>query len=177
MQQPLGLILLFLLAGSTLVAFFQVVGALFTRTVESSRDALERMPGRAVLLGLVNTIFLGILLAVFIALGQSTRFPLFYLPAVLVAALVFILWAFGLTAISQTLGERLFAERRPFVRNAWGGVVLLLACLTPYIGWFGLTLYASLLGIGGVLIGLFQRARSKPAVTVEEPEKKAPKKK
>ena len=172
MQQPLGLALLFILIGITLVAFFQVLGLLFTRSVEASRDAIERMPGRSFLLGLVNSLFLSVLVMVFAALAGSTRVQILVFPGLLAGLGLAIGLAFGWTAVVQTLGERLLPERKAHVQNFWGGAILILACLTPYIGWFGLTLYVSLLGIGGFLIGLLQRMRrARPAVIVVDEEK------
>jgi hypothetical protein len=43
-----------------------------------------------------------------------------------------------------------------------GGLLLVLACLTPYIGWFVFTPFVLSLGLGASILALFQRKALSP---------------
>jgi hypothetical protein len=167
MNQPLAAFLLITGSALCLVALFLVLETLFPRLVARTHDAAEAMPGRAFLLGLVNFLFLFALLAVLSALGENLRIGALQLLALLVLALLLILLTFGLAGVAQLLGARLAPERGPLARTLWGAAALTLACLTPFLGWFGLLPYTALLGLGAFILSWFRRDLSKETDVIE----------
>jgi hypothetical protein len=73
--------------------------------------------------------------------------------AVVLGILAAVVVSLGMTAMVQLTGERLFPQMRPVSRTAAGSAVLFVACLTPYVGWFGLFPYVTLRGLGAFLLG------------------------
>lgn len=170
MEPSLRAIVIGLAAAGTLVTLFLAVAALFTEKVERGRRAADDSPGRAFALGAVNVLFLSALGFGFGALADATGAGVLQLPAVVLLGLLAILLTFGLTAVAVLLGSRLFPAASPFRRWLGGGIVLTLAALTPFVGWFGLLPYAAFLGSGGILLGLL-RGASAPAETTEARER------
>jgi sorbitol-specific phosphotransferase system component IIC len=61
----------------------------------------------------------------------------------------------GLGAVIVLMGERLGKVRLPFLTYLRGGGLLLLACITPFIGWFVFTplvIWASLGSVIAILV-------------------------
>ena len=143
----------FLLASFS--ALFLALNGLFPRMVEAAQRGAERMPGSAFALGLVNVLF-PILLAVAIsALAEAVGLALLQIPAILILAALVIVSLFGLSALSRLLGARLYPERNASEQITRGALILVLACLTPFVGWFLLLPYVVFRGVGGWVIGLF----------------------
>lgn len=142
----------------TVVALFMAVAALFVGRVERGRRAADDSPGRSFAVGAVNVLFLGALGLGFSALVDATGQDVFQLPALLFLSLLAILVTFGLTCVAVLLGSRLFPTASPFRRRLGGGIVLTLAALTPFVGWFGLLPYAAFLGSGAMILGLLRGA-------------------
>jgi len=161
MAQIIELLLAVVLSGVSIVALLAVVGALFPRTVENGRQVAERMPGRAFLLGLVNALFLTAVFFASYALGSNLDLFILYLPGLGALALAVAGATFGLVSLVNLVGSRLFPERFGLDRTARAGFILVLACWTPFVGWFALLPYALSLGLGAVIIGLFQRTGAK----------------
>lgn len=137
-----------------LVALFSVLRVLFANLVEGTAATAQRMPGRAFLLGLVNTLFVSILVAAMSAIGEGGMLQL--LALVLLAVLVIAL-AFGLSSMAVVIGERLLPESSATRQCVWGAVAMTLASLTPLIGWFGLFPYLAMRGLGALVIHGFTR--------------------
>ena len=158
MNEAVRLILVGLAAGVTLVALFLSVGVLFGRKVERARRAAEESPGRAFVVGAINILFLSALGFGFSALADAVGAEVLQLPALLFFSLLIILLAFGLTATSMLVGERLFPGAGLFRSRLGGAGLLTLASLAPFVGWFGFLPYVAFLGSGGFILGLFRGA-------------------
>ncbi len=154
MNERLALLLTTPLMVATLVALFGVLRALFAELVEGTAAAAQRMPGRAFLLGLVNALFVSILVAAMSAIDEGGLLQL--LALVLLAVLVIAL-AFGLSSMAAIIGERMLPDASSTRQVVWGAVAMTLACLTPLIGWFALFPYLALRGLGALVIQLFSR--------------------
>lgn len=159
MFETLGMLLLLVLAIFGLIALFLVVGVLFPRRINLTFDAMDQMPGRAFLLGLINTLFVAALLIGLVALAEATALGLLWLLAMLFLVIYLIGLLFGLTGVAQLVGGRLVPAWSPNRRHIAGALALILGCLVPYLGWLGLFVYVSLLGVGGVILSFFPNAR------------------
>ncbi len=154
-QLPL-ISLIAILAGFSLAALFAVLEALFPGRLRDIRRQVDRRPGRSFLIGLVNFLFFGALSLGFIALTENVwRF--FLIPAVIIVAALSISLALGLSAVAGLVGARLFPEHSRFQQTLRGSLLWAIACLVPYIGWFGLLGYTTLVGFGGLILGRFSR--------------------
>jgi hypothetical protein len=152
MREGLGVVLVVIASGICLTALLLVLPAIFPKRVEATRRAAEAMPGRSLLAGAINLLFLGgVTLGLQALVGRDAP-----VPAVLGLSLLSIGVAIGLAAVSQLIGERLMPGRSHLRRSAWGAVLLILACLTPYVGWFLLFPYLALRGLGGLILGWFR---------------------
>jgi hypothetical protein len=153
MDQGIGMLVLLIVVGTSLVALFAVMGVLFPRTLERTRAAVEELPARSFLIGLVNVLFV---LAIVVGLGalRNSMGPSYLdLLALLVLAILAVGVTFGLAAVVQAVGGRLLPGRSQLAQRTWGAVALVLACLTPYVGWFGLLPYLALTGLGAFILG------------------------
>jgi hypothetical protein len=156
MNEALGITLLVIVGTFSLAALFQAVRVAFGDLVARAADLAVAHHGRAVVLGLVNGLFLFGLAAGLAALGDLTGFGGFGLLAVLLLAMLVAGWVLGLSAMAGLLGERSWPGVEPVRRQLLGGGLLVLACLAPYAGWFLLLPYLSLRGLGGVVMALYR---------------------
>jgi hypothetical protein len=165
-----GLMIFFgaILALITIVAFFHIVGSLFAKSVATSRAITEEMQPRAFWLGLVNSLVLAAIVVIFFGIAERIRFPGIFLPGALVFLYLAVGIIFGLTGIVQLLGERLFPDLSPLRRNSYSSGLLALACLTPFVGWWGLLPYLVILSFGSFFVGQYQAYREKRAAKIAE---------
>ncbi len=163
-METFAVLLLSILSLITLIASFVFTRGLFPRKVDLIQAALENHWKRSFWIGLVNTVFITILVLGLGALGNNFR--VFYLPAFAIYAVFLIGLLFGLTAFIQLLGGRLFPERTPVQRDIRAGVVFLLTGLLPAVGWFLLFPYVIFLSIGAVVLTLF-RKKTPPLIADE----------
>ena len=141
----------------TLVALFVVVAALFPSAIARTRHSMETSPGASFAIGLVNSLLMGGIALALAGLADGLGFGLLRVPAVGLMAILVVLLTFGLSGATNMIGGRLFPERSATGRGLLGGTGLVLACLTPFVGWFGVLPYVSFLGIGGFILSLFRR--------------------
>ena len=73
----------------------------------------------------------------------------------------------GLVALAGLTGNRWKPSASPLGQDLRGGLLLLLACLTPYIGWFILTPAILCAAVGAGLLTFFQRSPQAPVEAVE----------
>jgi hypothetical protein len=142
---------------ASLVALLSLLRVVFPDQVGSARAAATEMPGRSFGLGAVNLLFISVMIAAFSALGEG-RAVVFQLLGLIVFGLLVVALAFGLAAMSVLIGERLLPDASHARQTAWGAATLVLASLTPFLGWFVLFPYLAIQGLGGFLIGLFRRS-------------------
>ncbi len=159
MNNIFGLLLILLFGGAGLVSIFIIISLLFPAWIEKNRGSLENSMGRALLLGLVNFIFAGILvglLALVTRLGGVFAAVAVFLIG-LIMLVVLILTLLGLVAASSLLGSRLGAVNSPLASHVRGGILLILACLTPYLGWFIFTPLVAWTAFGASIQNIFRR--------------------
>ncbi len=161
-MELLQLLLASLILLVTGTAVLLLLTGFFPHEAAQGQTIIEQMPGRALLIGLVNLFFLSALTLTLFALGENVA-PLFFIPALaslftLIAAILL-----GLPGLVLLLGQRLWPDKPPVNRHAFAAGLLLLAGLAPFVGWFVLTpiLLTIALGVGVML--LMGRARQRRA--------------
>ncbi len=152
------IIILSALSLVTLVAAFLITRGLFPECIEKVQATLETNWKRSFWIGLLNTILISIFVLGLGSLGS--KFGLFYIPTFLIYGAFLIGLLFGLTALIQILGNRLFPDFGSVKKDIRAGAVFLLASLLPMVGWFLIFPYVISLAFGAVVITLFQRNKS-----------------
>lgn len=154
MDNVAGVVLLTVLTSASLIGLFAALRALFPSAMRRSIETVTLMPGRAFLVGTVNVFFISALTIGLFALGEGLGGGLLMLPGLLLSGLGLALLAFGLATMAQLLGERLFPNRGLAGRVMYGSLVLILASLVPFAGWFVFTPYAVLTGVGAFILAI-----------------------
>jgi hypothetical protein len=151
--------------GASLCALLTVCELLLPRLTGRARATAEQMPRRSIAVGLVNAIFFGVLIAALGAGDDGAR-----ILSLLILAAMLGLAAIGLAGIAQRVGDRLAPGRGPHTRLASGAALLILASLTPIVGWLALAPLTLLAGLGAAIIAIIQRggARQPAPPIVEE---------
>ena len=161
-MEQIGIILLVLLGGVTILALFLALTLLFPAAIAKIRRNLETGLGRSLLLGLVNFIFFAVLALVFSRIAEETGgfvAGVFIFMAAVILLVLTVLIVFGLVSFANILGERVGGETNPFQSILRGGTLLLLAGLAPYIGWFIFTPLVIWTGLGAAISALIRRQR------------------
>ena len=178
-METLGLVLLVLMAGAAFIALLVTVSLLLPVPVEAAREKLEGNLRRAFLVGLINLVFgfgLVVLLVYIMTLFAKpvpggTTLDLGQIlgpgiPLTLAVLLALTLLAFtlrGLSALAGLLGNRIGPASSEFWSEARGGLLLVLACLTPYVGWFVFTPFVLSLALGASVMTLMKKRGAPPA--------------
>ncbi len=178
-MEMLSLVLLVLLGGVSLIALLVTVSLLVPVSVENARKKIESNLLRSFLIGLVNLICALALLALLvfiitlfqktegnmstINLGQIIGPGIFVVLGVLIALTVVLFTLRGLSALTSMLGSRIGPAKSLFWSDARGGLLLVLACLSPYVGWFVFTPFVVCVGLGASVLTFFQKKPKIPA--------------
>ena len=120
-MELLGIFLLVVLAGFSMIALFGAIALLFPARVEKTQLNLENNLGRSLLLGLVNFVFFVVLIATFSWLSQQTGqffggIFLFLSGVILLWLVIFTL--LGLTAFAKFFGDRMGEGRNRQTKDA-----------------------------------------------------------
>ena len=160
------LILLILLGGAGLISIFTIINLLLPTFVEQTRSILETSPGRSLLLGLVNFIFA--VVAISLLLWATRVGSIVAGISVFFAGLVGLaftgLLLLGLVSAASLLGIRTGETKSVVGTYLRGGGILLLACLTPFLGWFVFTPLVVWTTLGAAIQTILHRQRT-PAPT------------
>ncbi len=154
MNQVVLFLLLAIAAGLSLDMLFVGLHAFFGRFVAGIQDAVDANPGRSILIGLINTLFFLAIGYLLVAWAQSAGLAFIGLLGVLFWIALALGLIFGLTGMVLSARARLTPGEDKWPSLASAGAILVLASLTPYIGWFGFFPYLLLRGLGGVVIHL-----------------------
>ena len=163
MDKVIGLLILALFGGAGLISMFAVIDLMLPALVEQTRAALEVSLGRSLLLGLANFIFAGVavgLLSLPTHAGGVVA-GIFVFLIGLVGLAVIALLLLGLVSVASLLGGRLSAVNSPVASDLRGGALLVLACLTPYLGWFVFTPLVLWTAFGAAIKTTFRRRQSR----------------
>lgn len=149
-METIGQLLFILISGIALIALFLILDVFFPRRIKLAKQASENSSGRSFMLGLVNFIFAGAVFGALFVLGENLH-EAFFFPGLLIAAILAAGIIFGLSAITHFVGERLFSDEDQMKQKIWGAGVLILACLTPFIGWFIFFPLVAIFGLGALI--------------------------
>jgi len=167
---PIVTIFTLLLAGVTLIALIGTIDLFLPEPVTRARQKLEATPGRSFLVGLINMIFWMVLLVLWFEWTQYNGGPdiMIYLIGTAMGILIIIGLIIpgipGVVALAGLTGKRWKASASPLGQDLRGGLLLVLACLTPYVGWFIFTPALLSTAIGAGLLTFFQRSPSRAIV-------------
>lgn len=157
--QVLILITLVVLTLVCSVSLMIVLRYLFRGIVEEAGEIMQESTPRALGIGLLNFLFLAAVTLALFALAENFGIPILFVPAILLVAMLFIAMTIGLVSVSSFLGEMLAPGQALWRKTAFGGLALVLGCLTPYIGWFFLLPYVTFVGLGAYVRSLYFRWR------------------
>jgi len=164
-MESIGLLLLILFSGGALIALFLILDVFFPNRIRLAKQAIDTLPARSFLLGLVNLLFAAALFFVLFVLGENLH-EAFFFPGLLILIVVAVGLIFGLSVIAQFVGERLFPEREALHQKAWGSGLLIAACLTPFVGWGVFLPFVAIFGLG-TLIGSWFPPKIKEQIETE----------
>jgi hypothetical protein len=161
MTDILRLFFIIILLTIGFACYFLIVNALFIGRVSKTVNIVKQMPWRSFGVGFVNFLFFGTITIVLFAISEGlgngvVKFKLL-VPALVIAAVLAVLLSFGLSAMINILGERVFPELSAWRKTFWGTVILAFGSAIPTVGWFLLFPYVALTGLGAVILGFFQR--------------------
>jgi len=157
MDEILSLALALPLVGATLVALFAVLGVLFRSWVERTHEVAETQARRSLLIGLVNVVSLTALTLALARIGENADLGILSVVNILLLAAAAIAIIFGLAGMVRLVGAHLIPAASQTRQAVWGGVALVLACLTPYVGWFLLFPYVAMRGLGAFVLAAVNR--------------------
>lgn len=155
MNEPWILLALVLFCSGCLIALLIVLSVLFPAHLQRSSRTAGQSPGRSFLIGAVNMVFFGALSLAMLSGGV----PLLQAIGAAIAAVLIVGMAIGLGGMVQLTGEHILPTAAPLRRTAWSALILVAACLTPYIGWVLLLPYLVFRGVGGWLLGWLRERR------------------
>lgn len=160
MQPNFGLLLLIVFGGTGLISMLIVLNLLLPESVESTQALLEASLGRSLLLGVVNFVFVGLLdllIAWLGAMAGKVAGGILVALAVVITLALGLLAILGLSAMTRLVGERTGSARSPVAAQLRGGILLFLAGLTPFLGWFVFTPVVVWTGLGAAIQTVFKR--------------------
>jgi hypothetical protein len=153
--------LAFLVGGSiTLTAFITLVERLFTAPVTRIAEAIKVSHWKSFVIGLVNAVFFILLAAVMFNFARSLSGLFAGFVAVIALAIIValgILASVGLSGFSYWLEERISTSERTLARSLKITLLLVLACMAPFVGWFLLTPFIVATGLGAAIQILFRK--------------------
>jgi hypothetical protein len=167
MGEIVGLILVISGSAASAAALLVLTIFLIPRRVNHTRQVIGVTPGRSFIIGLVNAIFFLVIAVIFAQGGEGGR-----LLALIILLALLALAAIGLAGMTLLLRERIYPDTTKAVTGLSASVktavLLVLAGLLPFIGWFVLTPILLLVGLGASIIVLLRRDGRQPSKTAEE---------
>ena len=160
MTDILRLLLIIILLTISLAAYFLVIGALFPSRVERTQRVIQQIQGRAFGVGFVNFLFFGVIAIVLFSVAETTSGfvkGIVTIPALFITGFLAVTLSFGLAGMVNIVGARLFPEQANWRQVVWGSAALTFASALPFVGCFLLLPYIGSVGLGGVILGFFQR--------------------
>ncbi len=160
MEQVFETVLIIIGVVVSLVALFIVLSLLITGVANRTRTVILEHPVRSFLIGLLNFLISAAVTGLLIQLG-GWWVSVFEMLAFLILGWLVVLALVGTTGIVSLLRERMSSGSQSQVRGTMlASLLLVLAMLVPFVGWFVFTPIVLLTGLGAALFTLFRRERS-----------------
>lgn len=154
MAEGLQLIIIILFSGGTLAALLVLLPALLPGRVARAQQIAQKSTGRAFVIGLVNFLFFGVLIAIFSQGAQLGSL----IAATLLLALMMVT-AVGLAGVNQIVQGRLYPKDSGVKVGLKTAVLLIGGGLVPLLGWFFLAPILLLISLGAGIIALVRTKR------------------
>ncbi len=158
MVEIIGLVIITIGTAVSTVALLLLLPFLIPNRVQRTRQVMQALPGRSFVIGLVNAIFFLVVALIFAQGGDVGG-----LIAMIILLALLAFSAIGLAGLVVLLRERIYPDvvelpqgLRASVKTA---VLLVLAGLLPFVGWFVLTPILLLVGLGASIVVLVRRDR------------------
>jgi MFS family permease len=159
LSNPWFVVFCLVLIGAGLAAFTVLCNAMFPDFVRRARDQAAQRTRRAFLVGLVNWLFFG-LIALALLAARSTPIKV---VGVIVATIVLTFALFGASVMARWIGEHLRPNDSSVTRQVIAGILTVeLAEMYPLVGWIVVPLFCGSIGLGSVILAMFQRKLSPP---------------
>lgn len=155
MAEGLQLIFIILFSWGTLAALLVLLPALLPGPTGRAQQIAQNSPGRALVIGLVNALFFGVVVAIFAQGGEAGGL----IAAIILLALLSVT-AVGLAGINQIVQGRLYPKEGGVKVGLKTAVLLIAAALLPLLGWFVLTPILLFISLGAGIITLVRRNKS-----------------
>ncbi len=153
--------LFFLISGIGIAALTVLLDVLMPALIRRARANAAKMPVRSAIVGLVNSVFFGIITIALFSIADQAEADggggLLRLIGILVLVGLTAFLALGITAIARWLGERLMPEASAPRQMLAGILTLEFASLAPIVGWILVPLVTVLTGYGAVILALIWR--------------------
>jgi hypothetical protein len=160
-MEILAMILFVLFGGITLITLLAALGLILPGATTRTKAVLDASLGRAFIIGLVNLAFFLILFLLLVSAGEwSGQGALSEILGVLGILIVLTLTVFalaGLAGLARLLGERIGEAKSAFRGDLRGGLVLVLAGLAPFVGWYLFTPFILATALGASILALFRK--------------------
>lgn len=150
----------------SLIASVLLAGALFGAATARAAELTARRPLRSIAVGLPVTVT-----ATLLALGALQGGGAAKAVGAVVASATVASMLTGLAAVGLVVGSRMWArtdELQPYRRLLRGSVVVVVASVFPFFGWFVVFPLALSAGVGGLLRSLVARRPALGAVPAAE---------
>ncbi len=150
------------LASVTVIALLGTIGLFLPQPVERALQKLEFNPVKSFVVGMINLVFWFVILVFWFEWTQYNGGPEIMVYLIGSALMVLLLIGLilpgipGLVALARLTGKRWNASASPLGQDLRGGLLLVLACLVPYVGWFIFTPALLSTAIGAGLLTFFQ---------------------
>jgi len=159
-----------LLGGITFIALLGTIDLFLPEPVARARQKLEAAPLRSFLVGFINLLSWFVILILWFVWTQYKGGPDVFVYLIGTALVILLLIGViipgipGMVAMAGLTGSRWNASASPLGQDLRGGLLVVLACLTPYVGWFIFTPALLCTAIGAGLLTFFQRKEKTPVV-------------
>jgi MFS family permease len=161
LYNPWFVVFALVLMGAGLAALAVLCNALLPDFIRRARDQAAQRTRRAFLVGLINFVFFGLIALALL----SARFAPIKVVGVIVATIVLTFLVLGASVNALWIGERLRPNDTSVTRQVIAGIVTVeLAEMYPLVGWIVVPLFLASIGLGAVILALFQRKKL-PAVS------------
>jgi len=154
MDLGFGLFLLLLMSCACFGVLLTLLCQLFPDAVTRSAEYAADRHGRSVLLGFLNALLVLALAAVLAMIGERVGFPFFIILGGGLLLVLIVGLLLGLSGSALLIGRKIKPASDEQLQSLWGSGAIILAALTPYLGWFLFFPYILFRGLGGFVMAV-----------------------